>query len=263
MHQTLRHLIEQHVVTDDDALILAAFLQNDIRHVCQAIRDVRSGVVVYQHVTLRFGSRGEQSVYSFDLSDGMRFSLDLYSLYLALRQSRFQIDTFHPDLVSDVVVPVDANALIWSTGQHALTQMLQLDKAAFSFLIPSLQINVSDEAQPRLVSLLATLRARSAALWFDISIPCHHIELMKRHRPDRVKLAITLASKQDRSGLLPLIRFFRSHRLPWVAGRISSQSELNQFRLLGASHYFGYVSDIPTSLSFKGFDNPDTNQNVE
>nr|WP_062713610.1 EAL domain-containing protein [Grimontia marina] len=251
MLKTLTVLIEQHVDTEDDMLILDAFRQNDIKHVCQAIRDVKTADVVYQHVTLRFGSRGEQSVYRFELSEGMRFALDLYSLYLALRQSRFQIDTFHPSLLNHIVVPIDANALLWRKGHEALQQMLALDKRAFRFVIPSLQIQMPEKSHPQLVSLIARMRAHAGALWFDISIPCQQLEFMRKHLPDRVKLAISLDSKTDRHALLPVVRFLRTHKMPWVAGRVASQGELSQYRLLGATHYFGYFSDIPVSMSFK------------
>ncbi|WP_337240124.1 hypothetical protein, partial [Proteus faecis] len=53
---------------------------------------------------------------------------------------------------------------------------------------------------------------------------------------------------------LPIARFLRKHKYQWVAGRVASQVELNRYRLLGASYYFGYFSDIPTSLSFRSFD---------
>lgn len=244
-------LIEQHVETDDDMLILDAFRQSDIKHVCQAIRDIKTADVVYQHVTLRFGSRGEQSVYRFNLSEGMRFSLDLYSLYLTLRQSRFQLDTFHPSLLNHVVVPIDANALLWRKGHEALQQMLALDKPAFRFVIPSLQIQVPEKSHSQLVSLIARLHAHAGALWFDVAIPCQQLEFIEKHRPDRVKLAVALENKETRHALLPMVRFLRSHRLPWVAGRVASQAELSQYHLLGASHYFGYFSDIPVSISFK------------
>lgn len=251
MQKKLSALIEQQVVTDDDRLILDAFKQSDIKHVCQAIRDVKSADVVYQHVTLRFGSRGEQSVYSFDLSEGMRYALDLYSLYLALRQSRFQIDTFHPTLLNQIVVPIDANALLWRQGFEIFKQMLTLDSRAFRYLIPSLQIKVPESAYPQMVSLMARIRGHAHALWFDISVPCEQMAFVTKHQPDCVKLAISLENKEDRNTLLPIVRTLRSLKLNWVAGRVSSQSELSQYRLLGASHYFGYISDIPTSMVFK------------
>lgn len=244
-------LIEQHVETDDDMLILDAFRQHDIQHVCQAIRDVRTTDVIYQHVTLRFGSRSEQCVYRFTLSEGMRFALDLYSLYLALRQSRFQLDTFHPDLLNHVVVPIDANALLWRKGHEALQQMLALDKPAFRFVIPALQIHVPEKSYSPLVSLMARLRAHAGALWFELSVPCQQLDFVERHLPDRVKLAVSFENKAQRHALLPVARFLRTHNLPWIAGRVASQNELNQYRLLGATHYFGYFSDIPVSMSFK------------
>ncbi|WP_218571143.1 hypothetical protein, partial [Pseudomonas sp. F16(2018)] len=52
--------------------------------------------------------------------------------------------------------------------------------------------------------------------------------------PDALKVAATLENKQDRTRLLPLVKFCRNHKLAWVAGRISNQDELTQFKRLGA-----------------------------
>ncbi|WP_139367741.1 EAL domain-containing protein [Enterovibrio nigricans] len=254
MRHTFRALIRKHAKTDDDKLLYEALSQNDVHHVCQAIRETDSGEVAFQHVTLRFGSRGEQSVYQFDLSQEFAYALDVFSLYLALRQSRFQLDTFHPDLVNKIVVPVDSQALVWPSGQRLLNQMIKCDAEAFAFLIPSLILPDDAEQQSATIPLLSKMRAYAGSLCFDITDPNKDLSFISQHLPDMIKLAISLEQKEDRSALLPFIRFFRSHRMPWVAGRVASQSELNQYRLLGASHYFGYFSDIPTSISFKSFE---------
>ncbi|KXF81144.1 diguanylate phosphodiesterase [Enterovibrio coralii] len=255
MRHTFRALIRKHAKTDDDKLLYEALSQNDVHHVCQAIRETQSGEVAFQHMTLRFGSKGEQSVYQFDLSQELRYALDVFSLYLALRQSRFQLDTYHPDLINKIVVPVDAEALTWASGQRLLNQMIKCDAEAFSFLIPSLILPEEKESQSAVVPLLSKMRAHASALCFDITEPNKDLSFMGQYLPDMVKLAISLEQKEDRAALLPFIRFFRSHRLPWIAGRVACQNELNQYRLLGASHYFGYFSDIPTSISFKSFEN--------
>ncbi|MDD1781879.1 diguanylate phosphodiesterase [Enterovibrio sp. ZSDZ35] len=254
MRHTFRALIRKHAKTDDDKLLYDALSQNDVHHVCQAIRETASGEVAYQHVTLRFGSRGEQSVYQFDLSEELKYALDLFSLYLALRQSRFQLDTYHPDLINKIVVPIDSRALIWPSGQRLLNQMIKCDAEAFALLIPSLILPDDAEQQNAAIPLLSKLRAYAAELCFDISDPNYNLTFIAQHLPDKVKLAISLEHKEDRAALLPFIRFFRSHRVSWIAGRVASQNELNQYRLLGASHYFGYFSDIPTSISFKSFE---------
>ncbi|MEF1301413.1 diguanylate phosphodiesterase, partial [Vibrio owensii] len=85
MYDYLCDLALQHIVTDDDQLVFDALKHNDIQHACQAIRETKTGEVEYQHLTLRFGLRGEQSVYQFELLEQMQYCLDLYSLYLALR----------------------------------------------------------------------------------------------------------------------------------------------------------------------------------
>ncbi|UUM32308.1 diguanylate phosphodiesterase [Vibrio japonicus] len=254
MFQYLRDLIEQHVVTDDDQLIFDAFCQNDIRHVCQAIRDARTSDVKFQHLTLRFGARCEQSVYQFELSKHMRMCLDLYSLYLALRQTHFQLETFHPNFISNVVVPIDLNTLLWPAGEHFLQQIITHHAHAFMHVIPSLQ---GDEAlcdKQRITPLVTLLQDNAYGLWFEITSKQKHYEHIAQFSPDMIKLAVTLESKQDKQAFLPIARFLRRHRFPWVAGRVASQNELNRYMLLGASFYFGYFSDIPTSLSFKLFE---------
>ncbi|EKO3415936.1 EAL domain-containing protein [Vibrio fluvialis] len=257
LYHYLRDLIEQHIVTEDDALVFDAFQRNDIRHACQAIREAQSGEVEYQHLTLRFGSQGEQSVYQFELSEPMTFCLDLYSLYLALRQSRFQMETFHPDLISNVVVPIRADALLWPAGALFLDQILQFHRAAFAHVVPSVQINFANPLHPGLDELVEQVRENAYALWFELYTAAENFEQIARYKPDMLKLAVSLENKEDRSAFLPIVRFLRQHRFKWVAGRVASQTELNQYKLLGASYYFGYFSDIPTSLSFKTFDEAD------
>ncbi|MFH0259907.1 diguanylate phosphodiesterase [Vibrio mediterranei] len=253
LYRYLHQLVEQHVVTEDDQIIFDAFEKNDIRHACQAIRDTKNGEVEFQHLTLRFGSQSEQSVYQFDLSDTMRFCLDLYSLYLALRQTKFQIETFHPDLTSNVVVPISSDALLWEPGEHFLKQVIRYHAGAFYHIIPSLQLSETTPLHERVHPLTETLKEQAFALWFDVDPSQGMFEQLLPFEPDALKVAATLENKQDRTRLLPLVKFCRNHKLAWVAGRISNQDELTQFKRLGASHYFGYFSDIPTSMSFKSF----------
>ncbi|MHC6527876.1 diguanylate phosphodiesterase [Vibrio proteolyticus] len=260
MYHYLRELIEQYVVTDDDKIIFEAFLQNDVRHACQAIRDAYSGEVEYQHLTLRFGNRSEQSVYQFDLSQTMQYCLDLYSLYLALRQTRFQMETFHPDLISNVVVPIRMSALLWEPGLEFLHQIFRHHQDAFAHVIPSLQMTPENFTQADSTELVEQIRTNAYALWFELCAPGEHFEPYADFKPDMIKFSFTLESKEDRSSFLPIIRFLRKHRLSWTAGRVASQIELNQCKLLGASHYFGYFSDIPTSVSFRSFDEADNEE---
>ncbi|MCW8346640.1 diguanylate phosphodiesterase [Vibrio sp. ZSDZ65] len=253
LYYYLSQLIGQHVVTEDDQLIFSAFEANDIHHACQAIRDTNSGDIEYQHLTLRFGSHSEQSVYQFDLSTSMRFCLDLYSLYLAVRQTKFQIETFHPDLISNVVVPISHDALLWQQGQFFLKQIIRFHAGAFYHIIPSLQLSETSTLHPDTQPLSDTLKEYAYALWFDISPSQMQLDRLLPLAPDAFKVAVTIESKQDRSALLPLVRFCRLHKIKWVAGRICSQEELTQFKRLGASYYFGYFSDLPTAMSFKSF----------
>lgn len=251
MLKKLSVLLEQHATTGDDKLILDVFKQNHIDHVYQAIRDVKTAEPVYQHAALRFGNQGHYSERDFNFSEGMRFSLALYSLYMALHQARIQLESptqNHPD---KIVIPIDANALLWRQGHEALQQMLALDKRAFRYLVPLLKVNVRETAHPPLISLLARIRSHTAALWFDIAVPCDQLEFIQKHRPDCVKLSLSLENRKNRQHLMPLVQFLHTLKLSWVAGQVSSNGELSQYRLLGASHYFEYDSETSTSEPVK------------
>ncbi|MFW1533598.1 EAL domain-containing protein [Vibrio parahaemolyticus] len=254
IYEYLCSLAVQHIVTDDDQLVFEALKHNDIQHACQAIRETQSGEVVYQHLTLRFGLRGEQSVYQFELSEQMQYCLDLFSLYLALRQTQFQLEAFHPDLISNVVVPIRVDALLWDPGVYFLEQMVQFHSAAFQHVIPSLQADETLCLHERMETLVEKLKENAFALWFEVATSQTHFERISEFNPDMIKLSVTIENKQDQHSFLPIARFLRKHKYQWVAGRVASQVELNRYRLLGASYYFGYFSDIPTSLSFRSFD---------
>lgn len=253
MYDYLCDLALQHIVTNDDQLVFDALKHKDIQHACQAIRKTKTGEVEYQHLTLRFGVRGEQSVYQFKLSEQMQYCLDLYSLFLALRQTQFQLDTFHSDLISNVVVPIRVDALLWQAGRHFLNQMIQFHKAAFQHVVPALQADETLCLHERVAALVEQLKDNAYALWFEIATSQTHFERIAEFEPDLIKLSVTMENKQDQHAFLPIARFLRRNQFPWVAGRVASQNELNRYRLLGASYYFGYFSDIPTSLSFKSF----------
>ena len=254
MYDYLCDLALQHIVTTDDQLVFDALRHNDIQHACQAIRKTKNGEVEYQHLTLRFGVRGEQSVYQFELSEQMQYCLDLYSLYLALRQTQFQFETLHPDLISNVVVPIRIDTLLWQSGRHFLNQMIQFHHVAFQHIIPSLQADETLCLFDRVSPLVEQLKANVFGLWFEVSTNQTHFERIADFEPDRIKLSVTIENKQDQHAFLPIARFLRRNQFPWVAGKVASQNELNRYRLLGASYYFGYFSDIPTPLSFKSFD---------
>ncbi|KJY74588.1 diguanylate phosphodiesterase [Vibrio coralliilyticus] len=255
MYRYIAKLMEEHLKTEDDQIIHEALVHNDIRHACQAIRSADSGEVEFQHLTLRFGGDGEQSVYQFDLSQKVKYCLDLFSLYLALRQTRFQLDTFHPDLISNVVVPLQVEALVWPQGEHFLQQVILCHKKAFAHVIPSLQLSHSLGFASSVENLIELVGEYAYALWFEVAPPCPLLEQLACYEPAMLKLSVSLEDKEDRMAFLPIVRFLKKHKLKWVASRVASQKELNQYKLLGASYYFGYFSDIPTSLSFKTFTN--------
>ncbi|KJY91918.1 MULTISPECIES: diguanylate phosphodiesterase [Vibrio] len=255
MYRYIAKLMEEHLETEDDQIIHQALVHNDIRHACQAIRSTDSGEVEFQHLTLRFGGDGEQSVYQFDLSQKVTYCLDLFSLYLALRQTGFQLETFHPDLISNVVVPLQVDALVWAPGEQFLEQVLLCHKKAFQHVIPSLQLSQSLGFHTSVEALIERVEQCAYALWFEVTPPCTLLEQLAHYQPSMLKLSVSLKEKQDRMAFLPIVRFMKKHKLKWVASRVACQKELNQYKLLGASYYFGYFSDIPTSLSFKTFTN--------
>ncbi len=245
--------MKAHVETEDDQLVFEAFENNDIRHACQAIRATKGGDVEFQHLTLRFGSQNEQSVYQFNMSDTMSYCLDLYSLYLALRQTQFQLETFHPDLISNVVVPIRVEALLWEHGQDFINNVMKFNAHAFAHLVPSLQMPMNMARTGVIDKLIEDFKERAYAVWFEASARDSDYTLISYYKPHAIKLSSTLDNKEDRTALLPLIRFFKRYNFPWIASRVGTQAELNQYRLLGASYYFGYFSDIPTTVSFKTF----------
>ncbi|MFB1072403.1 EAL domain-containing protein [Vibrio diabolicus] len=254
MYEHLVGLAVQHIVTDDDQLVFDALKHNDVQHACQAIREAQSGEVKFQHLTLRFGMRGEQSVYQFKLSEQMQYCLDLFSLYLALRQTQFQLEDFHHDLISNVVVPIRVDALLWQSGVYFLEQTIQFHSSAFQHVIPSLQADETLCDHDKVATLAKKLKENAYALWFEVSTSQANFERVADFSPDMIKLSVTLEDKEERHAFLPIAKFLRKHKYTWVAGRVASQTELNRYRLLGASYYFGYFNDIPTSLSFQSFD---------
>ncbi len=258
----LKRLIEKHIETDDDAIIFEAFAQNDIRHVCQAIRHTRTSEVSYQHMTLRSGGSGEQSVYRFGLSNPVKYALDIYSLYLGMRETRFQQGTFHPELITPIVIPVDINALLWKEGNRLLKQLFLFDRKAFQRMIPAIQISCGLQKDKSVCQLLDTIKKYSQEVWFEVCFQCHFPDFIDTFQPSKVKLAKTFSQQHEgentQSQLREMVKFFRKNNLEWIVGRITTENELRQFRNLGASHYFGFFSDIPTSLSTTNFDHQAT-----
>lgn len=254
MYGYIIKLMEEHAETTDDELLFEALKHNDIKHACQAIREIRSEEVEFQHLTLRFGGEGEQSVYQFDLSENIQYCLDLFSLYLAIRQTQFQLETFHPDLISNVVVPLKIDALNWPQGQTFFQQVVQCHGKAFAHVIPSLQMS-DNGFTTETYQLIEKIEQSAYSVWFEVSPPCDRLEHIAALKPAMLKLSISLADKENGQVLIPVIKQLRKNKIKWVASRVASQKELNQYKLLGASYYFGYFSDIPTALSFKTFEN--------
>ncbi|NOH47839.1 EAL domain-containing protein [Vibrio rotiferianus] len=244
-------LMKQSVVTDDDQIVYDAFTKQDIKHACQAIRQVQSGDIEFQHLTLRFGHSGEQSIYDFDLSETMILCLDLYSIYLAIRQTQFQMETFHPDLISNVVVPIRMSALLWANGNRYLNRVIEHHGKAFKHIIPSIQFDEPFCSREESFELVEKLREHAFSLWFEVTTSHLDLDTVHSFKPDMIKMVVNLEDKEHREAFLPVARFLRKYRYKWVASRVANQSELNRYRLLGASYYFGYFSDLPTPISFK------------
>ncbi|WP_318483395.1 hypothetical protein [Photobacterium leiognathi] len=255
LYRYIKSIIPSLTRNNDDAILLDAFEQNDLRHVCQAIRETISNQVAYQHLTLRFGSNSEQSVYQFDVSKPVQFLFDLYSLYLAIRHIEFQLCTFHKDVINPLVVPINSETLSWPIGQGFINQVYQHHSSAMKYIIPCVQLHDTENNECHNVMTLnanlESLKKKAVQLWVDIIPPTQYLETIKTIKPDAIKTSHILNDDHKRSGLIPVIRIIRKNNTLFIAGRVGSQHELNQYRLLGAQYYFGYISDIPVSVSMR------------
>ncbi|GAB6261800.1 hypothetical protein L4174_007265 [Photobacterium sp. CCB-ST2H9] len=245
-----RGLLIQAARTPDDFILLEAMQHNDIRHACQPIRHTESNEVTFQHLTLRFGSNNEQSVYRFDLSDEMRYALDLFGLLLAIRHIKFQQETILPSLINPLVVPLQAETLLnWEPGHQFLAALYDYHGSAMRDIVPCIQLFQPDLNQTRLNELLSWLHDASTAVWVDLRLPTPYLPLLEKTSPAAIKVAQMNEDTSFKQGLLPVIRFLRQNDIDFVAGRVATQHDLIRFRRLGAGYYFGYISDIPTSFS--------------
>ncbi|WP_318412172.1 hypothetical protein [Photobacterium leiognathi] len=255
LYHYIQSIVPSLTRNNDDAILLDAFEQNDLRHVCQAIRETISNQVTYQHLTLRFGSNSEQSVYQFYVSKPVQFLFDLYSLYLAIRHIEFQLCTFHKDVINPLVVPINSETLSWPIGQNFINQVYQHHSTAMKYIIPCVQLHDTENNKCHNVMTLnanlESLKKKAVQLWVDIIPPTRYLETIKAIKPDAIKTSHILNDNHKRSGLIPVIRFIRKNNTLFIAGRVGSQHELNQYRLLGAQYYFGYISDIPVSVSMR------------
>ncbi|WP_415721200.1 hypothetical protein [Photobacterium ganghwense] len=232
----------------DDSIVLDALRYNDIRHVCQAIRHTQSDDEHFQHLTLRFGGNSEQSVYRFALSETMRISLDLYSLYLAVRLIRCQLDVYRPATIHAVVVPLQSETVSSPQGQQFLREIYRQHSAAMAHIIPCIQLIHSLPPVPALTQQLHWLRAQSDRLWFELNTPSEHLVYTRAFHPDAIKVSQPLTSEASRDGLEPIAAFTREQQIDFIAGRVGTRQDLHHYRSLGASYYFGYIRDIPSTV---------------
>ncbi|MDO6705488.1 hypothetical protein [Photobacterium sp. 1_MG-2023] len=243
-------LLIQAAQTPDDFILLEAMRYNDIRHACQPIRHTETNAVSFQHLTLRFGSNSEQSVYRFNLSDEMRYALDLFGLLLAIRHIQFQQETIHASLINPLVVPLQAETLLnWEPGHTFLSALYEHHGKAMREIVPCIQLFQPDLDQPKLKQLLSWLSDVCPMFWLDIRLPTPYLPLLEVYPPMAIKIAQVNEDTTFKQGLLPVIRFLKQHEVDFVAGRIATQHDLIRFRRLGAGYYFGYISDIPTSFA--------------
>ncbi|PJC86431.1 hypothetical protein CSW98_09475 [Vibrio sp. HA2012] len=236
----------------DDELLLEAFRHNDVRHACQPIRHINTDRVIYQHLTLRYGSDGEQSLYRFNSSEKMKCFLDLYSFYLSIHQISFQLETLHPDVINSLVIPLRAETFSHPATQNFIHKLIHSHRQALNQIIPTVQIFSTDLDLVALNSQLHALREYCAELWFDIKSPTPYLDQLTLLSPTTIKVSQPLLDVSSRVGLVPIVKYIRSHHLTLVSGQVNTQKELNQLKKLGTTYYFGYISDIPISYSFHG-----------
>lgn len=251
-YEALYSFVQRHLSsaahTEDDALIIDALLHDDICHVCQPIRDIHTDEEKFQHLTLRFGGNSEQSVYCFDLSRKMTFCLDLYSLYLAVRHISFRLEVSKPQSIDNLVVPLQAETLNWPLGQAFLLQLFTHHSMAMAHITPCLQLHHSGLDRATLSKNIQSLASKAASLWIDIHTPSEYLDVLAKCEPDAIKVSQSMETKEMRLGLIPIVRLTRKLNISFIAGRIATQDDLNQFKLLGTSYYFGYISDIPSKV---------------
>lgn len=138
-------MIEDNAVTDDDHKLAELMAADEVCHACQPIRYCSSDEIEYQYITLRYGDKKDHSVFALDISDTVRAALDLFALYLAVRQTQFELETFHPDLLNNLVFSMNACTLLRPEGKHFIDQLGQHFKQPMSMLI---QACISPQARP-------------------------------------------------------------------------------------------------------------------
>ena len=252
LYESILRLLPNEPERPDDEILLAAFKHNDVRQACQPIRDTRFNQITYQHLTLRFGGNGEQSVYQFDMSETMKKCLDLYSIYLAVHQITFQLETFHPDVINDLVVPIRAVTFEYPETKKFIQQLIHSHKKALRHIIPTVQLFQPDLEITALADQLRALRENTAELWLDIKSPCPYLEQLDLLAPETIKVSQPFHDLTAQVGLIPIIKYIRGRHLSLVSGQVNTQKELSKMKKLGATYYFGYLSDIPVSVSLRG-----------
>jgi EAL domain-containing protein (putative c-di-GMP-specific phosphodiesterase class I) len=249
-------LIEDSAETEDDEKLAELLSKDEICHASQPIRDCRSDDIHYQYITLRYGEKKDESVFALDLSEKVRSALDLFALYLAIRQTQFELETFHPDLLNNVVVAVNASTLLWPKGQHFVEQLMIHHKKPLSMIVPSLYITQEQAHLPLIREGVSKLQEKVHEIYFDVHLPVMNLDYLAPYRPRVIKVSNSLEDQSEKRALLPIIRYLKRTKTTLIAGRVTSQITLQQYKMLGAKYYFGYVTDIPTPVKFKGFDDP-------
>lgn len=247
----LMRLLPKEAQNEDDEYLIDTLKKDEIQHACQAIRHTRSDKVTYQHLTLRFEKESEKRVYALDMSAQTRYCLDLCSITLALQQIGFQLETIHPDMIDPLVVPLQSDTLLWQDASLFIKRLYSSHPKEMPYLIPSIQLHTSDIDTQALDPMLEYFRENAPALWLDIKSPTPYLNFVEHFEPDAIKISQAFTDSAAKVGLLPIVKLIRRHNYTLVAGQVSSQNELNHMKKLGAKYYFGYISDIPTPISFK------------
>ncbi len=249
-------MIEDNAVTEDDEKLAQLMAADEVCHACQPIRHCNSDEIQYQYITLRYGEKKDHSVFALDISDTVRAALDLFALYLAVRQTQFELETFHPDLLNNLVFSMNACTLLRPEGKHFIDQLAQHYKRPMSMLIPSLHLTQGEATNPASKALLEHLEDRFHSVCFDVHLPVSNLDYLTPFAPQIIKISNSLDSQDEKRTLLPVIRYIKRCKATLIAGRVTSQNTLSQYKMLGAKYYFGYVTDVPIPVHFKGFEDP-------
>ncbi|NMT50469.1 diguanylate phosphodiesterase, partial [Vibrio parahaemolyticus] len=100
---------------------------------------------------------------------------------------QFQLEAFHHDLISNVVVPIRVDALLWEPGVYFLEQTIQFHSSAFQHVIPSLQADETLCDRDKVATLTKKLKENAYSLWFEVATSQVNFERVADFSPDMIK----------------------------------------------------------------------------